>query len=122
MGTDANPGLLFKSSKDTVTFDAGAVIFRAGDPGDVMYAVQEGDIDLLVGDKVVETVTVGGILGEMALIDADPRSATAVARTNCRLVPIDKEQFDYVTRNTPGFALNVLRVMVRRLRAANAES
>jgi CRP-like cAMP-binding protein len=121
IGVMGSPGLIFKSSKDSVAFSAGDVIFSTGDSGDVMYAVQEGEVDLRVGDAVVETVGEGGILGEMAIIDKGPRSATAVARTDCKLVPIDERRFEFLTQQTPNFALSVLRVMVRRLRASNAQ-
>jgi CRP-like cAMP-binding protein len=82
-----------------------------------MYAVQSGEIDLLLGGTVIETVGVGGIFGEMSLIEQEPRVATAVARTAADLVTIDKRQFEYMTRNTPNFAFNVLRLISRRLRA-----
>jgi CRP-like cAMP-binding protein len=110
---------LFRSVDDTETFPAGSTIFRAGETGETMYAVQEGEIDLLVGDIVVETVKEGGIFGEMALIEHQPRSATAVARTDARLAVIDERRFAFLTQNTPNFALNVLRLISRRLRETN---
>ncbi|HEU5100134.1 MAG TPA: Crp/Fnr family transcriptional regulator [Roseiflexaceae bacterium] len=58
----------------------------------------------------------GGIVGEMALIDDRPRSATAVAATDCRLVPIDERRFTFLVQQTPMFALAVMRVMAERLR------
>ncbi len=51
-----------------------------------MYVVQEGEVDIVIRDQVVETVGPGGILGELALIDQGPRSASARARTDCKLV------------------------------------
>jgi CRP-like cAMP-binding protein len=110
---------LFRSVDDTETFPAGSTIFRAGETGETMYAVQEGEIDLLVGDIVVETVKEGGIFGEMALIEHQPRTATAVARTDARLAVIDERRFTFLTQNTPNFALNVLRLISRRLRDTN---
>lgn len=82
-----------------------------------MFAVQEGKVDLFVGGVAVETVEPGGIFGEMALIEREPRSATAVARDKVRLARIDEARFSFMTRNTPDFALNVLRLISRRLRA-----
>jgi CRP/FNR family cyclic AMP-dependent transcriptional regulator len=102
-------------------FAAGQVIFNAGSPGDVMYVVKEGEVDVLVRDRVVETIGPGGILGEMALIDRGPRSASAVAKTDCQLVPIDEARFKYMVQQTPYFAIEVMRVMVRRLRHMNLE-
>lgn len=102
-------------------FAAGDVIFTAGTPGDVMYVVKEGEVNVLVRDRVVETIGPGGILGEMALIDRGPRSASAVAKTDCQLVPIDEARFKYMVQQTPYFAIEVMRVMARRLRQMNME-
>jgi CRP-like cAMP-binding protein len=59
------------------------------------------------------------IFGEMALIDDAPRSATAVAKTDVELVPISEKQFLFLVSQTPFFALKVMRVLARRLRATN---
>jgi CRP-like cAMP-binding protein len=85
-----------------------------------MYAVSEGEVDILVHGKVVETVGPGGILGEMALIDTKPRSATAIAQTDCKLVPISEKRFTFLIQQTPHFALQVMRVMAERLRRMDA--
>jgi len=55
----------------------------------------------------------------MALIDNAPRSATAIAATDVKLVSVSEKHFLFLISNTPYFALNVMRVMARRLRAAN---
>jgi CRP/FNR family cyclic AMP-dependent transcriptional regulator len=109
-------------SGDQRPFAAGQVIFTAGDPGDVMYAVKEGEVEVLVRDRVVETIGPGGILGEMALIDHSPRSASARAKTDCQLVPIDEARFKFMIQQTPFFAIEVMRVMTRRLRHMNTEA
>jgi CRP/FNR family transcriptional regulator, cyclic AMP receptor protein len=110
------PVFLFKSSEDSQSFARGDVIFKEGDPGAEMYAVQQGWVDLMVAGKVVETVDPGGIFGEMSLIDRAPRSATAIAGDSCKVVVIDEKRFNFMTQNTPNFALNVLRVISLRLR------
>jgi CRP-like cAMP-binding protein len=112
---------LFRNATDCESFSAGQVIFQEGQPGDVMYAVSEGEVDILVRDKVIDTVGPGGILGEMALIDAKPRSATARARTDCKLVPISEKRFTFLVQQTPHFALQVMRVMADRLRRMDAD-
>lgn len=93
---------LFRHSKEFVTFEAGASIFTAGDAGDTMYAVRSGQVELRVGDRVVETVEDGGIFGEMALIDQGPRSATAIARTECELVPVTQDRFKFLVQQRTG--------------------
>jgi CRP/FNR family cyclic AMP-dependent transcriptional regulator len=104
---------------DGRSFKAGETIFRAGDPADEAFVVQSGTVEIRVGDRVVETLSEHGIFGEMALIDEGPRSATVVAVTDAKLVPVGQKQFLFLVRETPYFALNVMRVLARRLRAAN---
>jgi CRP-like cAMP-binding protein len=97
----------------------GSVIFSAGDTGREMYVVRTGSVDLKIGDTLLESVGPGGILGELALVDPAPRSASAVAGPDCTLVRIDQAAFDDLVRRVPGLALEVMRVMARRLRKAN---
>jgi CRP-like cAMP-binding protein len=108
---------LFENSKDAKDYPAGTTVFAQGDPRDVMYVVLEGELDLQRGGQTLETASAGAIVGEMALIDKDaPRSATAIAKTNCRLVPIDERRFEWMVAETPFFALHVMRILVDRLR------
>ncbi|MDM8557715.1 cyclic nucleotide-binding domain-containing protein [Candidatus Parabeggiatoa sp. HSG14] len=112
---------LFSKSNDFVSFSAGQIIFKEGDPGKVMYAIIEGEVEILIGNKVVDTVSAGNILGEMALIDTSPRSATAVPKTDCKVVPISRRHFTFLVQQTPNFALEVMQVMANRLRRMNAQ-
>jgi CRP/FNR family cyclic AMP-dependent transcriptional regulator len=107
---------LFQHTTKFISFAAGQVIFKQGDVGDFMYVIQEGEVDILLHEKVVETVEAGGILGELALIDNRPRAATAIARTDCKIVPIDENSFTYMVQETPHFAIHVMEVMAQRLR------
>jgi CRP/FNR family transcriptional regulator, cyclic AMP receptor protein len=108
---------LFENSKDAKDYPAGTTVFAQGDPRDVMYVVLEGQLDLQRGGQTLETASAGAIVGEMALIDKDaPRSATAIAKTNCKLVPIDERRFEWMVAETPFFALHVMRILVDRLR------
>lgn len=107
---------LFRSEKDAVSYAAGQTIFSMGDPGDVMYAVQEGEVEIYFNQHLIDTHGPGGIFGEMALIDAGPRSATAIARSDCKVVPITPQRFEFLVQQTPRFAVNVMKVMAERLR------
>lgn len=106
--------------KDTVSFAAGQAIFTAGEPGQTMYVVIEGEVEILVESVSVENAGPGAIVGELALIDDDPRSASAIAKTDCRMVPVDRRQFEYMVQETPHFALAVMKVLADRLRTTNA--
>ncbi len=107
-------------SEQYQSFSQGQIIFREGDPGDQLYIVAEGQVDIMTDGQLLETVNPGGILGEMALIDDKPRSATAVARTDCVLTPIGRRHFLTLVERTPLFALQVMRVMAERLRRTNS--
>ena len=100
-------------------FKAGDVIFKQGDAAHELFVVQDGEVEIRLGNRLLETLSEFSIFGEMALIDAAPRSATAVARTDVKLVAVAGKQFLFLISNAPHFALNVIRVMARRLRATN---
>jgi CRP/FNR family transcriptional regulator, cyclic AMP receptor protein len=68
---------LFDKDTDLVVMEPGHVLFRKGEAGRHMYIVKSGEVQIVDGNCVLETVRPGGILGEMALVDGRPRSATA---------------------------------------------
>jgi CRP-like cAMP-binding protein len=105
--------------EEPLRLQPGQVLFAAGDAGHEMYVVRTGTVDLRIGDTLLETVGAGGILGELALVDPAPRSATAVAGHDCTLVRIDETAFNNLVRRVPGLALDVMKVMARRLRRTN---
>lgn len=107
---------LAKYKNELIPFKAGELIFKRNEPGDVMYLVTKGEVEILIHDKVVENVAPGGVIGEMALLDMGPRSATATAKTDCLLLSIDRERFQFQVGKSPNFALQVMRVMAERLR------
>lgn len=111
-----NLAKLFENAKDARDYPAGTTVFAQGEPRDVMYVVLEGELDLQRGGRTFETASTGAIVGEMAMIDKAPRSATAIAKTRCRLMPIDEKRFEFMVTETPFFALHVMRVLVDRLR------
>jgi CRP-like cAMP-binding protein len=112
---------LFADSNNVQVFQANATIFAEGSPGDVMYVVIEGEVELRVRRDVLEVAGPGAIIGEMALIDDLPRSATAQAKSECRLAPVDERRFLFLVHEHPLFALHVMRVLTERLRRMDAE-
>jgi len=100
-------------------FRAGDVIFREGDAAQELFIVQSGEVEIRLGNRLLEMLGQYGIFGEMALIDGAPRSAAAVAASDVKLVAVGEKQFLFLISNTPHFALNVMRVIARRLRATN---
>jgi len=112
---------LFARSDNVQEFQANSTIFAEGTPGDVMYVVLDGEVELRVRDEVLEVAGPGDIVGEMALIDVKPRSATARTISDCRLASVDERRFLYMVHETPLFALHVMRVLADRLRRMNAQ-
>jgi CRP/FNR family cyclic AMP-dependent transcriptional regulator len=105
---------------DTVWLDAGEFLFREGDEAQHLYVVKNGTLRVVSGSTVFETVRAGGIVGEMAIIDEHmPRSANVIAGTRSELAIIDAREFLSLIRDTPDFALTVMKVITRRLRLMN---
>ncbi len=97
-------------------FAPGDVIFAEGDPGDKMYVIRSGEVEILLDGRVLEVLTSGGIFGEMALIDGAARAATARAKTACEVAPISEKTFLFLVHETPFFAIAVMRTLAQRLR------
>jgi len=110
---------LLAKSTTMRAFKAGEVIFNEGEPGHEMFFIQSGRVEIRRGNRVLEILSEKSIFGEMALIDDAPRSATAVAATDVNVVSVGEKQFLFLVSETPFFALNVMRTLVRRLRASN---
>jgi CRP-like cAMP-binding protein len=98
-------------------YTSGDTIIRKGGVAREMFLLRKGRVDILVNDRTVEEVGAGSIFGEMSLIDHAPRAAEAVARTDCEVVPIDEKLFVSLVQDAPYFALDVMRVLARRIRA-----
>jgi CRP/FNR family cyclic AMP-dependent transcriptional regulator len=99
--------------------EAGEAIFSAYDMGAEMYVVLEGQVELTIDGRVLETLGPGEPFGEMALIDQAPRTATAIAKTPCKLVVIPEKRFLFMVQTRPEFALQIMKVMADRLRKMN---
>lgn len=110
---------LFKFSDDTKAVRAGETIFQKGDPGDFMYVIREGTVQVRIDDAIVRSIGPDEFFGEMALLNDAPRSATAVAVTDCELIPLDARRFTFLIQETPYFAIEVMRVMAARIQETN---
>ena len=108
---------------DTIeTRKAGEIIFATGQPGEVMYIVKSGTVQIIVGDRVFDIVGAGQTMGEMAILDDAARSATARALTDCEIVAIDKQRLLEMVQREPLVAIAMTRSMVRRLRSMNYQA
>jgi CRP/FNR family transcriptional regulator, cyclic AMP receptor protein len=109
--------LLIASNIPTRSFIADEVIFREGDKAEELYVIQSGTVEIHGGQRVLAILEEGDFFGEMALIDPAPRSASAIAVTDVHLIPISEKRFIELVTETPAFALDLLRILVRRIRA-----
>ena len=111
--------LLANAGFPPAKFQPGEVILSEGDKGDKMYVIRSGEVEVERDGKIVETLSGGGIFGEMALIDGSPRAATARAKTACEVAPITEKTFLFLVHETPFFAVAVMRTLAERLRRSS---
>jgi CRP/FNR family transcriptional regulator, cyclic AMP receptor protein len=110
---------LFSSDSNVVPLKPGQELFKKGDLGKHMYVVKSGDVQVVDGNHVFETVSSGGIVGEMALVNEEPRTATVRALSASEVIVVDQKRFLFLVQVTPFFAIRVMRVISGRLRAMN---
>ena len=84
---------------------------------DKIYLLLEGEVGLSAAVKPLGSVKIGEIFGEMAAISESPRTATALAKTACRVIALDDKEFQKALRVKPEFALMLMGMMILRLRA-----
>jgi CRP/FNR family cyclic AMP-dependent transcriptional regulator len=107
-------------SGPTVTLRPGEFLFREGDEADALFIVTRGTLRIISGSVLYEVVQVGGIVGEMAIVEQGiPRSASVIAGTYAELIKVGAADFLALIETTPEFALKVMQVMARRLRLMN---
>lgn len=111
---------LFDDWENTETYSAGSVIFSDNEPADTLYLVLEGEVALTLRGDPLSTEGPGALIGEMAIIDNAPRSATATAVNTVRLARIESEEFRDLVSDNPEFSLHAMGELARRLRAVDS--
>ncbi|MFP5321075.1 MAG: cyclic nucleotide-binding domain-containing protein [Acidimicrobiia bacterium] len=107
---------------EEVEVEQGAVITEQGEVGREAYVVCSGEVEVRVNGQPVATAGSGSVLGEMALLDLRPRSATLVARTPVNLMAYDAKQFRKILDDMPADARATLEERDHRFRAENLET
>ena len=108
---------VFQNATSTRTVPAGAAVFNEGDTGNEMYGIISGAIELRISGGATFDLGPEDVFGEMALVDASPRMATAIATADTELAVIDRRRFLFLVTETPTFALQVMAALAQRLRA-----
>ena len=102
------------------SFTNGEVIFSAGDPSRSAFLVVDGEVKIHVsGEEAAASVARGEYFGEMGVVDSLPRSATAKAQGDVVCLEIDQEEFMTMLQERPQEAIELLKLLFRRLRTAN---
>lgn len=103
------------------TFQAGDKIFKEGDEGDVAYVVQSGEVEIIKvndnNEEVIGVIGVGGIFGEMALIDSKPRMAMARTSKSATIIVVTKQMFDEKMKSVDPFIRGLLNIFVDQIRS-----
>ena len=115
-GGDIDMRLFAKKAGASINFPTGSVVFNKGDPGECMYVVQSGVIEMVIGERVVEVCGANQAIGFMSMIDAAPRSSTARVKEACEFSVIDRRKFRFMVDEVPNFALYIMGAMARRIR------
>jgi CRP/FNR family transcriptional regulator, cyclic AMP receptor protein len=115
--------VFFRSAAKPQTIPKGTMIFSESVRGaqrqpmsDRIYLLLQGEVGVVANGEPIATIVAGEIFGEMASLGRMPRSASAVAKTECRVIGLDETQFDAALGRDPGFALMLLSIMASRLR------
>jgi uncharacterized membrane protein len=109
---------------DVRRLQGGDTLFRVGEPGESLYVVQSGEVELFIRDTAGQRIPlaiVGGgeVFGELALLDRSPRTATAIALTDAELLELDRTDLLLLFRTSPESALRLLAAMGRMTRKAD---
>lgn len=109
---------------DLIRLDENQTLFRAGEPGESLFIVRSGEIELFIKDTagqkiVLDTARAGDFFGELALLDAAPRSATATALMSSELIELDRDDLLLLFQKKPESALSMLAAMGRMTRKAD---
>jgi serine phosphatase RsbU (regulator of sigma subunit) len=108
--------LTWFAAEERVRLPAGATVIREGEPGDAMFVLVRGELSITVQGKPIDYLLPGSVLGEMAMLDARSRSATAVAVGDVELVRFDRRRFLELLRQRPEFAVHLMNIMSARTR------
>jgi CRP/FNR family cyclic AMP-dependent transcriptional regulator len=112
---------LLAEELDIVRYSVGETVFVTGDPGDSMYVIRKGEVEVFFKDDtgakvVLEVAGPGDFFGELSLLDSGPRTASAVVMRDVEALRVDRRDLDELLRLQPGSALELLTSMGRRMR------
>jgi CRP/FNR family cyclic AMP-dependent transcriptional regulator len=105
-----------------VSFKAGEVVMVEGEAGEAFYVILEGTVRIEQGDRTVRSMTAGGFLGEIALVERRPRTATATCVTDVRLLEVRAHEFERLLDTLPAVHERISAAILRRERGSRGAS
>jgi CRP/FNR family cyclic AMP-dependent transcriptional regulator len=96
---------------------AGETVFHLGEPGGTMYVILSGHIDMVNGNRLIESLGAQQAFGMMSLIDTLPRSATARVSEDAQLAVIDRKKYQFMLHELPSFAVFIIQTLANRVRS-----
>jgi CRP-like cAMP-binding protein len=96
-------------------YKKGEVIVRQNEPGDSMFIIEKGVVDVENKSRIIATLTTNDVLGEIALVTGEKRTATAIAKTDVRVWAITKADFDRVIHFSPTMAKAISNIVASRI-------
>ena len=102
--------------------EQGELVFEEGETGDCMYIIYSGQIQIHKGKTVLAVLTEKEVFGELSLLDAETRSASATAAADCFLFKIDQEPFYELIESRPEVAMGFIKILCKRLRKQNEKA
>ncbi len=115
---DINIAELIHVAKVTreVELPAGKMLIREGETGDELYIIIEGEVEVYSGQKMIDRFSSGSCIGELSIIDKEPRSASVRVRKKTRLLALNRNDFLLTLKDNPTIAINIMQVLTQRLR------
>ncbi|MCX7677637.1 MAG: cyclic nucleotide-binding domain-containing protein [Spirochaetes bacterium] len=104
-----------------IEFPAGKVFIRENDIGEDLYIIIEGEVDVIKGKKVIETLSDGSCIGELSIIDREPRSASVKTKKRTRFLMINRKDFLLTVKENPEIAIGVMKIIAQRFRRVIAK-
>ncbi|WP_026104196.1 cyclic nucleotide-binding domain-containing protein [Anabaena sp. PCC 7108] len=106
---------IFQKQPNPQVFPLGETIFEEGQLGGSMYGILDGEVEILVNGKIVETIAAGEVFGTAVLVGIKNRTYTAKAKTDCKLAFLNEQGFLFAVQETPMFAIQVMKSYSERL-------
>lgn len=100
-------------------YEKDTLLFKEGDIGDCMFIIRNGEVRIHKGNTTLAVLKDQEVFGELSLLDAETRSASATCQTDCILFRIDQEPFYELIDSRPEVARGIIKMLCQRLRAQN---